>query len=220
MHTQDKLQEIRKNNLKKIIKDFFENKVELYANKMGKNKYVVYAMLWETTNPNHRKITEQAARAIEQKLGLDLYYMDNENTEQTIDVDNLIIPLIDYQESNNMHDLHVHESERIKLPKGLFLNIASAHELIGFKIPNMDMFPHYSIGDIVIINRAKRSIEDDHAYLIRIDNKFHIRILKTVNEILYICSLNKEQQFDIDSNRIKIYGIVDVEIRKKLYSGQ
>ncbi|MBX9866492.1 MAG: S24 family peptidase [Burkholderiales bacterium] len=219
MNEQEKLQQIRKENLKKIIKDRFGNKVEAYADFMGKNKYVIYAMLWEISNPNHRKITDQAARVIEQKLGLELFLLDKGDDIDVVDDDNLIIPLIDYQESNNMHDLHIHEYERIKLPKVLFSNINSIQELIGFKIPNMDMFPHFSLGDIVVINRAKRIVEDDHAYLVRIDGKFYIRILKTVNKTLYIYSLNKEQQFELDSDRVKIYGIVDVEIRKKLYTG-
>lgn len=218
MNEQDKIQQIRKDNLRAIIKSRFGGKVDGFANQLGKSKYVIYAMLWDTTNLNHRKITDQFARAIEQKLNLAVFSLDSID-DQNPDDGNIIIPLIDYQESNSMQDLHIHTLDQIKLPKEMFLNINSVQDLIGFKVPDMDMFPSYSIGDIVIVNRFKRVVEDGHAYLVRIDGKFYIRTLRTVNNVLQVVSLNNELQLEPNSNRIKIYGIVDVEIRKKLYRG-
>ncbi len=169
-------------------------------------------------NPNHRNITTSTARLFEQKLNLEIYSLDAEEPQQD-DPGNLIIPFMDYKVSNDFGEIYFHDYERIKLPTYLFSNIASSSDLIAFKIMDMEMFPQYSIGDVVIINRLKRNIDDDHQYLIRVNGKFYIRTLRTLNKKLEVCALNKIQEYDINDKNIKIFGIVDTEIRKKLYTG-
>lgn len=218
MHELEKIQSNRKENLKKIIEERFGNKIDAFADFIGRNKYVVYALLWDVNKPNQRNITDSTARLFEQKLNLEVYSLDLKEAHQT-DPDSAVIPLMDNKVSNDLGDIYLHDYEQIKLPKNMFGNIGSFSDLIAYKVNDMDMYPLYSIGDIVIINRFKRTIVDDQQYLVRINGKFYIRTLKTIEKMLHVIWLNQTLLFDLDSEKIKVFGIVDVEIRKKLYSG-
>ena len=211
------VQKIRKDNLKRIVKERFSDRIDAFSEFIGKNKYVVYAMLWDITNPNHRKVSDASARAIEQKLGIETFSLDLEPDKIVEDPSMLIVPLMDYKLSNDLGDIYLHNYDRVKLPKELFHNISSTSDLIGFKIPDMEMFPFYSIGDIVVINRLKRSIEDNHQYLILSEGKFCIRTLISKDNLPYIKPANSSVDMNHTNSKFKIFGIVDVEIRKKLY---
>ena len=211
------VQKIRKDNLKKLIKERFNDKIDAFSEFVGKNKYVVYAMLWDVENPNSRKISDATARAIEQKLSIEIFSLDSEPDKILEDPSVLIIPLMDYKLSNDLGDIYVHNYDRVKLPKELFQNINSTSDLIAFKIPDMEMFPFYSIGDIIIVNKLKRSVEDNHQYLIFSDGKFRVRTLISKDNHPYIKPANSPGDISQNDSKFKIFGIVDVEIRKKLY---
>lgn len=211
------IQKTRKENLKKIIKDKFGDKIDVFAKHIGKNKHVVYAMLWDVDNSNNRKISDATARAIEQKLSIELFSLDQEQCIVEIDPNMVIIPFMDNKLSNDLGDVYIHTYERIKLPKNMFENIANISDLLAFKISNMDMFPSYSIGDIVIINRLKQSIEDNHQYLVKQDGKFLIRTFTTKNNKIYISYFKETLELEANDSGFEIFGIVDLEIRKKLY---
>lgn len=211
------IQKIRKNNLKKIIKNDFGDKIDVFADKIGKNKFVVYAMLWPIENLNHRKISDATSRAIEQKLGLELFSLDAEQDQYVDDPNYIIIPFMDIKSSNEYGDIFLHSTERIKLPKAMFDNISSIGDLIAYKICDMEMYPLYGIGDIVIVNRLKSEIEDGHQYLIQHKGKFIIRTLTSIEDVVLIESSRVSVQIKKQSSEITIAGIIDTEIRKKLY---
>lgn len=212
------IQQIRKENLKKIIKQDFGDKIDAFANKVEKNKYVMYAMLWDIDNPNNRKISDATARAIEQKLGIDLFSLDVELDTFIEDPNYIIIPYMDIKTSNEYTDIYLHPTDRIKLPKAIFENISSRSDLIAYKISDMEMFPIYSINDIVIVNRMKQEIEDWHQYLIILNNKFLIRTLSTINDNIKVEAERNSVEVKKNSSNFSVVGIVDLEIRKKIYA--
>lgn len=70
-------------NIKRIISENFNDKIDLFAEFLGKSKYIIYAWLWDLDKPQRRNITTEVARSIELKLSLPTNSLDS--SEEIID---------------------------------------------------------------------------------------------------------------------------------------
>lgn len=72
----NKIQIIRKQNLNKLLKEKFNSNEEEFGNRIGKDRYFLYPLLWNCETAGSREVTDKTARTIEQSLLLPSNYLD------------------------------------------------------------------------------------------------------------------------------------------------
>ena len=182
-----KQQIIRKNNLKKVIEQQFNGKIEDFADSLQKNKYFVYGLLWDVNKRSSRNITEKTARLIEKHLHMPDGFLDQE--EQVDDTRVVFIPYINISNSEAYEYLSYSPEFSLGISRNeLISNNLSPSTLLAVKIFDDSMLPNFDIGDIIVIDQSKTDFIANKLYLIYYKKQYIIRKISR----------------DIDSGGIKI----------------
>ena len=205
------LQITRKSNLKKVIDQEFNGKVEDFAKSLGKNKFFIYGLLWDIDKRASRNITDKTARLIEKNLRLPDGFLDNEN--QVEDASVFFIPFINISVSEANKQLSFSTEDSLGISKyELINNKLDPSTLLALRVFDDSMSNNFEIDDVVFIDLTKKDFISGKIYFIKLKNNFVLRKLTrsfdTDNIKISITNLNKSREYD----EIEIKDISKIEI--------
>lgn len=200
------IQIIRKNNLRKVIIDEFDDNIDKFAATVDKHRNFIYALLWGIDNPNNRKITDKMARFLEKKSGMVDGFLDSDGSASAVNKNVLNIPFLDVELSTKLQEMK--HSPELSFPL-LFseLNgkpINSPTDLFAVKVFDNSLFPHVKFGDTVIVDYSMRRLENNQYYLVKYYEIFYIRKVKFEQGKVFLYSHVMNSDNEMQANEHKI----------------
>lgn len=200
------IQIIRKDNLRKVIVDKFNDNIDKFAAAVDKHRNFIYALLWDIDNPNNRKITDKMARFLEKKSGLVDGFLDSDGSASAISRNVLNIPFLEIELSTRLQEMKY--SPELSFPL-LFseLNgkpINSPTDLFAVKVFDNSLFPQVKFGDTVIIDYSMRRLESNQYYLVKYYEIFYIRRVKFEQGRVFLYSHTGNSDIEMQTNEHKI----------------
>jgi hypothetical protein len=167
-------QNTRKMNLKKIVDELFLGSVENFSKDLGKNKFFVYGLLWNSDKKSTRKITDKTARLIERHFNLPDGYLDEE--EPMIDLSVAAIPFIDIHMSENNDELVFADIPKFTISNlELKNNKIESKNLVAIRMNDESMNDYFKTNDVVLVDRSKVEFIKNQIYLLKIGKSLILR---------------------------------------------
>lgn len=212
------IQIIRKNNLRKVIVDKFNDNIDEFAAAVGKHRNFIYALLWGVDNPNNRKITDKMARFLEKQSGTPDEYLDGVDSDLILSNGILNIPYLDVELSTRVQEMK-YSTERSFPILATELNgkpVNTSKDLFAVRVFDSSLFPNVKFGDTVVIDYSMRQVQNNQYYLIKYYGVFYIRKAKIEQGRLFlhshmtndIDSQLDEHRIAINDNDLEVLGIV------------
>ncbi|RTL10388.1 MAG: S24 family peptidase [Neisseriaceae bacterium] len=220
MNDQEKIiQTNRKNNLRKVIIDEFDDNIDKFAAAVDKHRNFIYALLWDTDNPNSRKITDKMARFLEKKSGMVDGFLDSDGSASAINKNILNIPFLEVEMSTKLEEMKYSVELSFPLLSSELYGkpINSPKDLFAVKVFDNSLFPFIKFGDTVIIDYSMRRVEDNHYYLVKYYGIFYLRKAKVELGEVFLCSHvaynsietpSKEHKILSKDSQLEVLGIV------------
>ena len=232
----DPMKRNRRINLQTIIETRYDNNQRACADSWGMKAPMINRWLADNVK-NPRSISESSARRIEELEGLDEYSLDLEPEEfVVINTENKILitrksgyisvsnasSSMGYGTSAPDFEMVVDVMKVSKSWVNLELpSISSLDNLAILTSYGDSMYPTFSSGDLLFVDRGVTTIKDDAIYVFSIDNDIFVkRIIKNPIKKTLIAKSDNEAygQFEIeekDMQRMVVHGMIVYAWNKK-----
>lgn len=215
----DQIQIIRKENLNKILHDKFNNNISEFAEKIGKNRYFLYGLLWGIEKTASRKVTDKTARIIEKHLLLPLNSLDNKIMRSNYNVFDIKLVDIYQSEQNRMLSFYTDKSIFISELELSIRNI-NYQDIFCVRISDNSMNPIFVVDDVIFFDKTKTEFLNNKIYFISLNGSFLIRKLSKLNTVLdkvLVIPINEfegDKIIELDSiNKLIILGSPVMQIK-------
>lgn len=215
----DQIQIVRKENLNKILHDKFNNNVSEFAERIGKNRYFLYGLLWGVEKTSSRKVTDKTARLIEKHLLLPLNSLDNKVMPSDYNV--LDVKLVDIFKSEQNRMLSFHNNRSIFISE-LELSIRNINyqDIFCVRINDNSMNPLFMVDDVIFFDKTKTEFLNNKIYFICLNGSFLIRKLSKLDTkpdkilVIPINEFEGNKIIELDSiNKLTILGSPAMQIK-------